>query len=358
MAIFDISTLTLNEEEATQVSQAIFERVITGGELSKHHDIVTGIQHKTQIPFIGNIGLVGKEMTSCTSPSNTGEIPITEKMWDPTLIGDRFKHCATDTNQLFKLFQKAKRVNPDYFDRVDSQEMGIIVARVESAMKSMLNRLVWFGDAAAALATNGGVFSAGTDLDYFNPIDGLWKQIFTEITASPATPNYVEITKNSGNSYANQVLDDKSALGIFRKMYNALDPRFFQALDDGAEPVLFVTRALFQNYQDELEDKSLAFTLAEAKDGTSGLSYRGIPIVVRHDWDNIIQAYQDNGVTHNLPHRALLTVKENIPVGTLSTEDLDKLKSWYREFDLSNYIDIQLMLDTKHLLDYMSVAAY
>ena len=67
MPVFDLDNLTMNPEEATQVSQAVFERTITGGMLSEHHDIVTGIEHKTQIPFIGNLGLVGKKVTGCRS---------------------------------------------------------------------------------------------------------------------------------------------------------------------------------------------------------------------------------------------------------------------------------------------------
>ena len=132
----------------------------------------------------------------------------------------------------------------------------------------------------------------------------------------------------------------------------------FEALEDGAQPQFEVTRELWQNYQDTLEDKSIVFSLAETTDGISKMSYRGIPIKVRHDWDNNIRSYQDNGTKFNLPNRAILTVKENIPVGTLSQEDLDNLESWYEKKDKANYIDFDLKLDVKHLLPYMTVAAY
>lgn len=354
--IFDLDALTMNEEEATQVSQAVFERTITGGELSETHDIVTGIEHKTQIPFIGNIGLIGKKVTSCDRGVNPAQIPLTEKFWDPVLIGDRFKHCAVDVPALFKLFKKAQRVNPDFYDRIGSEEMGVIVSKLEQALTAMLNRLVWFGDTAADNVANAGVITDGVDVDYFNIIDGLWKQIMTEVPAGSA--NHVNIAANEGASYALQALPANSALSIFRAMHTQIDARFFQAMEEGAQPEFLVTRGLYQNYLDELEDKSLVFTLAEAKDGVNQLSYRGIPIKVRHDWDNNIRAYQDNGTTWNLPHRAVLTVKENIPVGTLSSEDFNTLESWYEKKDKANYIDVDLELDTKHLLPYMTVAAY
>lgn len=356
MAIFDLQNLTMNPEEATSTSEAVFMKTIMEGQLSDHHDIETGIEHQTQIAFIGNIGLVGEKITGCDRGENPATIPLSEKFWNPVLIGDRLKHCAIDINPLLKLFRKAQKVSPDFFDRIGSEEMGMIVAKIDNAMISMLNRLVWFGDTAAANVSASGVIKNGINVKYFNPIDGLFKQIFTEVPTT--AKNYVAIPKNSGASYAAQELSADFSLGLFRKMYNKIDARFFQAIEQGASPVLEVTRELFQNYQDQLEDKSLNFTLAEAKDGVNGLNYRGIPIKVRYDWDNNIASYQDNGTTLNLPHRAILTVKENIPVGTLSTADFNNLESWYEKKDKANYIDFDLKIDTKHLLDYMTVAAY
>ena len=55
--ILNLDGLTLNPEEAQEISQAIFEYVLETGELSDDHDIHTGIQWKTQIPFIGTLAL-------------------------------------------------------------------------------------------------------------------------------------------------------------------------------------------------------------------------------------------------------------------------------------------------------------
>lgn len=356
MPILDLTAFTMNPEEATVASQAIFEVAITEGELAEYHEIETGIEHKTQIPFIGNLGLVGAKQTSCDREVNPAQIPLTEKFWDPTLIGDRLKHCAVDVNSLLKLFKKAQRVNPDFYDRISGEEFGVIVAKVEQAMKSMNNRLVWFGDKAAENVTDGGVITDGIDVKYFTPIDGLFKQILSEVPTSAA--NYVAIAKNAEASYSAQALAEDDALKIFRAMHTKMDARFFQALEAGAQPQFLVTRELMQNYWDTLETKSINFSIAETQDGITKMAYRGIPIKVRYDWDNNIRSYQDNGTKFNLPNRAILTVKENIPVGTLSKSDLNSITSWYEKKDHANYIDFDLKLDTKHLLPYLTVAAY
>lgn len=357
MAIFDLTGLTMNAEEAKEVSKLIFEATITGGQLAEFHEIETGIEHKTQIPFIGNLDLVGKKQTGCDRTVNPATISLTEKFWDPELIGDRLKHCATDVNALLKLFKKSSKVNPDFYDRIDGEEFGVIVAKVSQAMEKMANRLVWFADKLADNVAGGGVITNGVDAAYFNILDGLWRQIFVEIPSGAS--NHVNIVANEAITKVLQdTLGSTIAYDTLKEMYNKMDARFFQAIQDGAQPQFLITRKLAQNWEDFLEDKSFAFSLLEAKEGTDRLRYRGIPIKIRHDWDANIRSYEDNGTVWNLPHRVVLTIKENIPVGTLSMEDLETITSWYEKKDHANYIDFDLKLDVKHLLPYMSVVAY
>ena len=151
--MFELTNLTMNEAEATSVSEAIFERTITAGPLTDFHEIETGVEMKKQIPFIGSLGLVGAKQTGCERTVNGTTIPLTEKFWDPELIGDRLAHCATDVNALLKLFKKAQKISPDFYDRIASEEFGVIIAKVEQAMQKMLTRLVWFGDKNALNVT-------------------------------------------------------------------------------------------------------------------------------------------------------------------------------------------------------------
>lgn len=145
-SIYNLDSFTMNADEAKEVSKAVFEYVLESGELSEHHDIHTGIQWDTQIPFIGTLGLVGKEILNCKPAANGNKIPLSEKKWTPKLIGDRFEHCATDVDPLFKLFGKVKKINPEFFNRIDSAELGVVLMRIAEAMKEMVNRYVWFAE--------------------------------------------------------------------------------------------------------------------------------------------------------------------------------------------------------------------
>lgn len=348
----DVSSLTLNAEEASQVSEAILEREFVNGVLSQNHSIETGIEHNKQIVFAGKIADSLKVASGCT-PAQGGTLGFTEKFWTPKKYATRFTHCADDMNNLLKIFQKAQKVNPDFYDRIDSEEMGMVAARVGTMLREVLPAKIWFSDTTADVHTGTGVFTTGTDLALWNVIDGLWKQIFAEISSGDS--NYVSIDANAGVSYAAQALQDDDAFNTFVSMVEKADER----LIGDPDAKLYVTRSLADNYRATLRSKTLGAGFIEITEGGKQMLYfDGIPLEIMYVWDRTIKASQDNGTTYNLPHRALLTTPDNIPVGTLADSDFEELDSFYDKTLKSNIIDVALSLDTKFLESYMAVAAY
>lgn len=352
MALINAESLTLNPREAETVSEVIFKRIYNDSDLSEYHEMETGIDVKTQIAFAGRLGLLGKKTTGCT-PNEAGGFELTEKYWTPVLEDFRLKHCQADMPALLKLFRKSQRINPDFFDAVGTQEFGVIISAVEVAMLENMHRKIWFNDTTAKTIADSGVFTNGTDLGYFNSFDGLFKQIFIEVPSNAA--NRIAISANAGTNYAGQALAEDAALGIFEKMVTAADERLVSAEDS----FILATRSLADNYRATLRNKNLGSGFLEVvEEGRPKLYFDGIEVKVRYDWDRYIKTYQDNGTKWNLPHRAVFTTKSNIPVGTLSEEDLTKLDVFYDKTLKTNIMDAAYTLDAKHLEAYMTVAAY
>ena len=352
MALINADALTLNAREAETVSEVIFQRVFNDSDLAEFHEIETGIDVKTQIAFAGRLGLLGKKASGCT-PNEAGGFELTEKFWTPVLEDFRIKHCQNDMPALLKLFRKSQRINPDFFDAVGTQEFGVIISAVETAMLENMHRKIWFNDTAAETIADGGVFKNGTALGYFDSFDGLFKQIYTEVPSNAL--NRVTISANAGNSYANQALPEDTALAIFEKMVTAADERLVSAEDN----FILATRSLADNYRATLRNKNLGSGFLEVvEEGRPKLYFDGIEVKVRYDWDRYIKTYQDNGTKWNLPHRAVFTTKSNIPVGTLSEEDLTKLDVFFDKTLKTNIMDAAYTIDAKHLESYMTVAGY
>jgi len=346
--LINAEDLTLNPEEVSAVSDVIFERVFNESDLNEFHDIETGIDVTKQIVFAGLIGLLGKESVGCT-PNEAEGFSFSEKFWTPVLEDFRLKHCSTDMPALLKIFKKSKNINPDFYDRVGSEEFGVIIAAVERAMIDNIHRKVWFNDKNAAVAPAGN-FTPGTDLGYFNSFNGLFKQIYGD-----AAVKRVTIEENAGATYAGQALDEDGAYRILSEIKAIADERLITSGED----FILVTRSIADNYSAYLRGKNLGSGYMEVvENGRPKILFDGVEIKVRYDWDRYIKAYQNNGTKWNLPHRAIYTTKANIPLGTLSVEDLSKLDVFYDRTLKTNFMDAAYTIDAKHLESYMTVAAY
>ena len=348
-SLIDTADLTLNPQEAELVSQAIFEKVYSKPGLANVHGIQTGIQMKTQIPFYGLIGAVGKVSSGCTPNASTEKVNLTEKYWDPALVDFRLTHCQGDVGQLFKMWKRSRKALGTW-EEVDNEMMAFITDRGVDAVYEAILRISQFGDTGAKLVANGGYITAGKDIAFLTMINGLLQQVF----ASTSVKRYT-IPENAAATEAEQLaLATDRALQAMRYLYNEIDSRVF----DVAGLKFQMTRSLWNNWSDFLEDKSLAFSLDRTEQGSSKQSYRGIPIEIRNDWDRNIRTWNDLGDTLLYPHRMILTPIDNVPIGTSDEESMSKLDAFYDKVTRSHYLDGAFYIDVKVLEEEMCGAAY
>ena len=348
-SLIDTADLTLNPQEALSVSEVVFEQVYNKPLLSRAHDVRTGIQMKTQIPIFGLLGAVGKASSGCTPNSSSEKINLTEKYYDPALIDFRLTHCQNDVSQLFKLWKKSRVANKTW-EEVDNAMMAFLADRTVDAAYEAILRISSFGDKLADNVADGGYITAGVDPTFFTMINGLWQQIFADATITRYT-----IPENAEATEALQLaLATDRALNMFRYLYNNIDSRAHTV----GGLTFQVTRSLTNNWEDYLEDKSLGFTLQVAEDGKREFRYRGIPIIIRDDWDKNIRAYNDLGTTLLYPHRAILTPISNIPIATSDEGSMTSLDSFYDKVTKSHYIDVAFYLDCVLLQKSLLAVAY
>lgn len=352
---FNFDALTLNAEEARSISECLIEEVYQKPEIANVHGIQTGIDVDRFIPIFGQLGLVGKlDPGSCASNVAANVIPTSQKKWEPKLVSFRLEHCEDLIPDLFKVWKKA-RMAAGRWEEVNNEEMAFITDRAIDATTESILRLTEFGNktiSAIGDATGDQTLTAGTDKGFFNVINGMWQQVFTD--AGTKSYRYT-IDENATSSKAAQTtLAVDRALQVFRNLYNNIDPRAF----NGQNLVFQVTRSLFNNWQDMMEDKSMVFMLNRTEQGSTSWSYRGIPIVVRNDWDRTIRTYMDNGTVYNLPNRAILADINNIPIGTSDTESFKEFRSFYDFKTKTHLIDVAYRIDQKNLLEYNIASAY
>jgi hypothetical protein len=210
-----------------------------------------------------------------------------------------------------------------------------------------------------AITTAGGTDTAGllasANVKFFDSINGLFKKIKAEVT-SGAIKKY-SITKNAAATTALQALAAAESITIFEGVWAKADPR----LKADPRKVMMVTNSLFENYRQFLQDKGTPYDITLTTNGFSELKWNGVPIRnMETIWDlnNTYFAEGEVGLAGLEPHKALLTVPDNIPVGTLNEGDFDTIEAFYDQIKRENYMAYGFTLDAQVLEGYMAVVAY
>lgn len=351
MATFTPSGWTPTAEQVKDLSMAIVQEVFLNSDINEFHEIQTGISHDMQILLMDSYAVVGKAITGC-SPSEVGDFTLTEKQWTPKLIGGKKTYCATNENQNLAFLKQAKNVMSDYFQRnPDSSELNVVFSILAMAIYNSILPKAWFSDTTADLHTGTGVFSTGTDLGLFNQFDGLWKQIFS----LGASYKYT-ITKNAGASYSAQALADGEGLTIVQNLYKGAST-FLKANANG---IILVSQSIYTQLQIDLANKGLdnGGVIETFVNGVPQVKAFGVPVKAVPAWDITVASYQNNGTKWNLPHRGVYTTKQNIPIGTLSKDDLANLTYKYNDYENENKLEFAYFLDAKLLTSNLVYAAY
>lgn len=357
----DPSDIDFSGKQIQSVSELIMEDVYAKPSLSQIHSLATGIKAKQQIGFAGRLsGLIGKVSAGCEPDTDTNTIELTQKLWEPKYIEGRFIQCWKDLLPSFWAWALANGVKKA--DLTTGDFINFIQTIIGDALWEAWLRLVWFGNTAASNYNGSptGVITNGISVAYFTPFDGIWEQIADIVSAHAARLSDGLTSKNAQATYSAQAFDNTDTTN--RVVTNTLaqmkyDSDFRLREKEGLQ--FYVTQSVFDQYAKELRSYSnvdASYTRIEG--GYTSLMFEGIPVIGLNFLDRNIRAYQDNGTKYNKPHRALLTTKSNLPVGTEEEGNLAQLDIFYDKKTKKLYVDFGYNLDTKVLQDFMVQASY
>lgn len=339
------------------ISEAIRERVFSKPGLSAIHTLYSGVKAKQQIPYLGLLGLVGKKHTdgTCAPTASSETIAASQKYWLPEYIEDRFTNCWDDLKETFFVWGLKNGVDKANLDETDFANF--LQERVGDAMWEAWLRTSWFGDKNAATVTDSpaGVLTSGTDPDYFNAIDGIWKQAIAIAVAD--TNRRVTININSGSTYAAQSFDASGAVSVIDILEGLLYNADYR-LQEAEGRVILCTKSVANAYAKYLRSQSLDASFVRIEGGYDSLQFEGIPVIGVSFFDRMINAYFNDGTKWYLPHRALMTTKENLGIGTEQESTLAEMETIYDPVTKLYHVDFGYNLDAKVIEDYMVQVAY
>lgn len=360
MAVFNPNTLDFTKEEIKEISSAVFERVYANPVLNDFFQIQNGIKKDLQIAILGRMStMVGAGSGGCAPTASTVAIPLSQKVWSPKTVSDRLAFCWTDDVK-GTFFQWGTKNGVAKEDLTSTDFANFIIERLEDAMDEMHQRLAWFNDVDAATTTDSpaGVITAGTNLAYFNKIDGAWKQLFAIGTADANRISTGLATKNGQSTFALQKFNttDRTNLVVSNTIDEMMKDRD-ERMESG-DIILAVTKSVWDQYRSELKFANVSFTTERLENGIEVLYADGVEMHKYSIWDRIIRQYFSDGTKYYLPHRMVMYDKENLRIGTEEESTFSEVDIFFDKVTKKTYFDFQFDIDVKVIEDYLVQMAY
>lgn len=320
-----LENLKLSERDVQDLRELIPLTILKDEEFGKFVNIKTNVRHGDQLGFIGEMSALGKSGAGCNPEYGKLSIENSEKRWS---LGDweiAKEICYKELEGT--IAELAFKTGTDIADLTSTQFATVILEpALETAVRKMIWRIGWFNDKSAANVSDGGVITDGVDVAMMNVEDGLWKRIFTQVSAN--AEQRTEIAANGQASAAAQ----KSALWTKGVATDLVDKVLADAdariSENGG--ILMMTRGMANALANDI--KKVYNTQLQWEtifDGFDVTEYDGVQVARIGVWDEMIRTYENNGTKLNLPYRIVYGNPQNFLVGTGGSAIFDKFDIWF-----------------------------
>ena len=361
MPVLNPNDLTFSPDEVRSTSAAVFKKAYKNPAFTEFHAIEQGIKAGKQIALLGRMGLLGKKKTGCAPSESSSGITNTEKFWQPVVIEDRVGDCWENIKETFFVWGTKNGIARE--DLTDTDFANFVEMRISEALNDTNWRNAWFGDTAAnnvGASPNPGNLTVGVDPDYFNALDGYWKQLFAIVATTSERKSTGLASRNGQSTYADQKFTTTDTTNrVVMETLASMKNDSTLLLKDQPNRVYIVTLSVFEQYARELR----SYTNVEAsynriESGYNVLMFENIPVIPVSFFDRTIQDYFDNGSSYYLPHRAVLTTTDNLKLGLEATSNLDELDVFYDKTLKKIFMDFAVSMDAKVIDDELVQVAY
>lgn len=348
----NFSQFTVDNGALRDLGELLFVTAFNNPDIELVMSQETGVYNGKKLGYIDDMGDVGKNQSGCNPTYENVNITGIEKTWDLGPWQIPLKMCYEELENTLAKYgldwgtNVANLIDTPYWT-------DILMPLLEKAMLEMYWRIVFFGDKDAANIANGGLLKAGIDPKLFNMCDGFFKRFkaitatnphqLTSIAANVATETISGTEKITYKSQKEAIRVAGVACGIVDDLLSDADSRIFDK-DDHA---IFMTNSLFKALRNDVKRlHNLQLTVEHVTGGIQMSEYDGHNIIVLDIWDRMIKKYEDNGVSLNCPHRALLASPQNLFAGTTAKEAISDVSVTFDDVTRLNHIFAQSNIGT------------
>lgn len=353
MGAIDLSKFTFVGDTIKGMGELTFEKMLASRNALDFLTTYGNIKVDTEVGFVGDGGLVGRADQGCDPVAQDFSAATRVVKWQPADWEVLLHLCYKDLDGTIAEYSRKNGVRKPDLTATDYE--AILETILARSLNKFLWRLMWFNDKDAANVSAGGVITNGVAVSYFNIIDGLWKQIFAQVSANPA--QHLAIAGNAGATYAQQTISAQDAHDLLYKMTTAAP----MVLRQQSDKFILATQNLVDKYVESLSDAArvaLESVQSNFIEGMTAIKVNGWEVIAMPEWDEHIAAYEDNGASLNKPFRALATCKSVLGAGFDVEGDFSKIDAWYDKDSRKVKVEAMGNGDAKLLDPSLFVAAY
>ena len=301
-----LTLASLPTVEQYDVNRAIIQPLFMGQDYMQYMEVLPNIKGTTVIDKFNSLSKITKAFTNGAFSSENAAQGATVTI-TPVRLEAEIEFRA---NELFNKM-KGQLMRGNYeFDNVEGTVVkDILLNLIGQGVKADFNRQLWLSD------------SGSSDVNY-----GLYDGIFEAAHDAGAT----ELNTISGMTQTEDaILAAGNGVKILQGLYDAASPELLEA----GNHVFFVSGDIADDYMASTLEASgyAAAGYGALVNGVPNLTYRGIPVIARRDWDVAIageSAGTFNGASAvTETYRAMLTTNGAFVVGT--DFDENSVEQWY-----------------------------
>lgn len=358
----NFSALTPSNGAVQELKELIFLALADVESLGGQVNFIPAQHNGDKVGFVGEFGMLGKADTGCDPEYGNDLISTGEKTWDIADVVIAESICYKDLEgtlakaALRAKVKKADLTGTEYIDE-------FVAPRLERAAKKAFQRIAWFADKAATVyssSNTSGTLKAGQDAGHFTMTDGFWKRAFDGVTGG--TIKRVTVAANAQTTIAAQksaILTAGVASGIVENMI--LEAPAVLRQQGGLR--IYMTQAMADALTLDYRHNNVGSDLQwnALQEGIKTAVYGGVEIWAMPYWDEVIQTSLMNNTNtgaYALPYRAMLTIQDNLLVGSESADEAKELEITFDSRTRKNYLYFLDSIGTLIAQDDLMVVAY
>lgn len=298
-------------------------------DIRRFFDVMGDIKSTRQLALDEILEDVVRTSTGCGRDVSGGPISIEDKFITLCDLKINLDQCAKNLKNTF--MEEMLKTGNALYDLTDTELADYILLKVTQALEQDVPKIAWMGDTSLA----GSYPTIGS-------CDGIWKRLIN--AGSYEVPKPYDLPDGP--------LAECEALDALRAVYEGAGDLLDQLAD--SDKYIAVTRSIYENYRTCLEERCCGDRgTILLENGSSTLTFRGIPLIKMSSWDRWISNYNLQN-----PHRILYTWNKNLVLGTDMFSDTTSLDFYYVKQDKMNHIDAEFSMATQFKYGELTAVAF